>query len=157
MKRTRPILLGAGVTILAVMFFFRPQPSSKTRLPSSIELPVTLLCAGRADLDNTFTFASANGDLRIAYDDAGVARVTGPARISWRADGDQAEFDGITTIEGTRSSDGRIYDLQASMNGVRLALRLEQGDAGALTVTDSAHEDSPRRFHSRCQDDPSGY
>lgn len=158
MRKLRPIAFSTGAALLVVMFLFRPQPS-KERLPSSIPpLPMTLLCAGRADLDRTFTFASANGDLAVRYDSAGVARVSGPARVSWRGIGDSAEFDGILPVEGTRSADGRVYELHADANGVRLAMRLEQGDSGSLTVSDP-HQGGgeSRQFHSRCQDDPSGF
>lgn len=158
-------LLSVAAIIAVVLVFVAVYLPMATRGPASLppaipvglglqSIPVRIVCAGPATSDGIFQFSSDPGELSVNYDQNGQAIVSGVARVSLRSHGMESDFDGEIKVRGTRSADGRVYNLEADRDGQRLKFELNRdGDGQVTRDIASVGGHVQRKFLSHCQDE----
>lgn len=133
-----------------------PVARKRGRGPASIDdsLPVLMVCSGGANVPRVFSFSGESDKLRVFFGFKGGATVAGTAQISLRSMGDSPVFEGDVPVTGTRTPDGRRYQLSGQVGKQRFSMDLVYNGTGTLYRT---IEDEPReRFEAHCQVEPRG-
>lgn len=167
MKSIKFLSFGAALVavVVAITLLRRETGSTGGRGPASFvavnaskaevgKFPVKIVCAGPATVDGVFQFSSLPGDLNMVFDAQGLTQISGTAQISLRGRGDLPEFEGPLAVAGTRSPDGRKYNLQTNYKGDVYSFELtKDGEGRAVRRGPAGTSEMKAVYSSHCMDE----